>query len=122
MANLPYTTRNLYWLGDTKDVLSAYPPNVKRVFGFALRAVQNGEMPPIAKPLKGLGAGVLELVHEADKNAYRVVYALRIGANVYVIDVFKKKSKTGSKTPKNVKNRIEARLKMARALEKGGAA
>jgi phage-related protein len=121
MANLPYTTRNLYWLGDTKDVLSAYPPNVKRVFGFALRAVQNGEMPSIAKPLKGLGAGVLELVHEADKNAYRVVYALRIGTNVYVIDVFKKKSKTGSKTPKNVKNRIEARLKLARALEKGGA-
>jgi phage-related protein len=121
MANLPYTTRNLFWLGDTKDVLSSYPASVKRVFGFALRAVQNGEMPPIAKPLKGLGAGVLELVHEADKNAYRVVYALRIGVNVYVIDVFKKKSKTGSKTPKNVKSRIEARFKMARALEKGGA-
>jgi hypothetical protein len=59
--------------------------------------------------LKGLGAGVLELVHEADKNACRVVYALRIG------------TKTGSKTPKNVKSRIEARLKLARALEKGGA-
>src|SRR5581483_5635987 len=111
MANLPYNTRGLIWLADTRDVLSSYPPDVKRVFGFALRAVQNGETPPIAKPLKGLGAGVLELVHESDRNAYRVVYALKIGANVYVIDVFQKKSKTGRKTPRDVKNRIEARLK-----------
>ena len=61
----------------------------------------------------------MELIYEADKNAYRVVYALRIGTSIYVIDVFKKKSKTGSKTPKEVKNRIDARLKLARALEKG---
>ncbi len=93
---------------------------MKRVLGFALHAVQNGETPPIAKPLKGLGAGVLELVYESDKSAYRVVYALRIGTNVYVIDVFQKKSKTGGKTPKDVKSRIEARLKLARVLEKGG--
>lgn len=120
MANLPYSPRGLVWLGDTKEVLSAFPPDVKRTFGFALRAVQNGEMPPIAKPLTGLGAGVLELVCASGKNAYRVVYALKIGANVYVIDVFQKKSKTGSKTPRDVKSRIEARLKLARALEKGG--
>jgi phage-related protein len=120
MANLPYNARNLFWLGDTKEVLSSYPPDVKRVFGFALRAVQNGETPPMAKPLKGLGPGVLELVHAFDKNAYRVVYALKIGANVYVIDVFQKKSKTGSKTPRDVRNRIEARLRLARELEKGG--
>lgn len=49
----------------------------------------------------------------------RVVYALKIGASVYVIDVFQKKSKTGGKTPREVKTRIEARLKLARALEKG---
>lgn len=120
MANLPYTTRGLIWLGDTREVLSSYPPHVKRVLGFALRAVQNGAMPPIAKPMKGLGAGVLDLRHEFDRNAYRVVYALRIGANVYVIDVFQKKSKTGRKTPRGVKSRIEARLKLARMLEKGG--
>lgn len=121
MANLPYITRNLIWLGDTREVLSSYPPQAKRALGFALRAVQTGAMPPIAKPLKGLGPGVLELAYEFDRSAYRVVYALRIGANVYVIDVFRKKSKTGGKTPREVKSRIEARLKLARMLEKGGA-
>jgi phage-related protein len=97
MANLPYTTRTLIWLSDTKVVLSTYPLPVKRVFGLALRAVQNGEMPPIAKPLKGHGAGLLELVCESDRSAYRVVYALKFGANIYVIDVFKKKSKPGAR-------------------------
>lgn len=120
MANLPYTTRGLIWLGDTRETLSSFPPDVKRSLGFALRAVQNGETPPIAKPLTGLGAGVLELVCASGKNAYRVVYALRIGANVYVVDVFQKKSKTGRKTPREVKSRIDARLKLARAMEKGG--
>ena len=100
-------------------MLSTYSPNVKRVLGFALCAVQNGETPPIAKPLKGLGAGVLERVCAAEKNAYRVVYALKIGTNVYVIDVFQKKSKAGRKTPREVKKRIEARLNLARALERG---
>jgi phage-related protein len=54
-------------------------------------------MPDIAKPLKGFGSGVLELALAYRKDAYRVVYALHIGAEVWVIDAFLKKSRLGSR-------------------------
>ncbi len=59
-------------------------------------------MPRMAKPLSGLGSGVLELALRYRGDAFRVVYALRIGADIWVVHAFKKKSKTGLnlKTPK----------------------
>jgi phage-related protein len=39
-------------------------------------------MPNIAKPLKGFGSGVLELALRHRKDAFRVVYALHIGADI----------------------------------------
>jgi len=54
----------------------------------------------LVQPLKGFGAGVFELALRFRSDAYRVVYAVRIGADIWVIHAFQKKSKTGIKTPK----------------------
>jgi phage-related protein len=56
----------------------------------------------LAKPIKGIGFGVLELALRFRGDAYRVVYALRLGGTdaVWVVHAFQKKSKTGIKTPK----------------------
>lgn len=105
MANLPYKARELVWMGDSKDELSGFPNDIKRMFGFALRQVQNGKMPEIAKPLKGY-PGVFELRAKDADNAYRTVYALKVGESVYVLDAFIKKSKRGKKLPKEVRERI----------------
>jgi phage-related protein len=98
-------------------MLSAFPLDVKRTIGFALRLVQNGETPEIAKLLKGFGGGVYEIKTSGADNTFRVVYLLRAKKGVYVIDAFVKKSKRGSKTPKEITERIRARLKCAKEEE-----
>lgn len=68
-------------------------------------------MPDIAKPLTGFGSGALELALAYRKDAYRVVYALHIDADVWVMHAFLKKSKTGIKTPQREIDLIHERLK-----------
>ena len=79
--------------------------------GRALSIVAEGRHPDIAKPLKGFGSGVLELALRQRGEAYRVVYAVQIGADIWVVHAFQKKSKTGIKTPKAETDLIEKRLK-----------
>jgi len=117
MTALPYKARELVWMGDSKDELSGFPDDVKRTLGFALRQVQNRETPEIAKPLKGY-SGVLELKTNDTDNTYRAVYALKLGECVYVLGAFIKKSKRGKKLPKEIKERINARLTAAKNLAK----
>jgi phage-related protein len=55
--------KQLFWVGDSRANLKAFPEEVKDVIGFALRQAQQGGKHPLAKPLKGFrGAGVLEVV------------------------------------------------------------
>ena len=70
------------------------------------------------KPLSGYGdAGVLEIVVDHHGDTYRAVYTVRWPERLYVLHVFKKKSKPGWKTPKAEMNVIDARLKRARENE-----
>ena len=68
-------------------------------------------MPGTAKPLKGFGSGVLELALRHRSEAYRVVYALQIDTDIWVIHAFQKKSKSGIKTPKMEADLIAERLR-----------
>jgi len=77
-----------------------------------LFAVQIGEMPPIAKPLRGFGSpGVLELIENDAGGTYRAVYTARYATAVYVLHVFQKKSKRGKATPRRDVDLIVERLK-----------
>jgi phage-related protein len=64
-----------------------------------------------AKPMRGLGTGVFEIALAYRGNAYRAVYAVQIGEDVWVIHAFQKKSTQGIKTPKREIDLIRARLK-----------
>jgi phage-related protein len=82
--------------------------------GFALWQAQNGDKHVNAKPLKGFGgAGVLEIVENAEGGTFRAVYTVKFTAAVYVLHAFQKKSKRGRKTPKHEVDLIQRRLKMA---------
>jgi phage-related protein len=97
--------------------MRALPKEVRRTFGVALYAVQVGEMPPIAKPLRGFGgAGVLELIEDDADGTYRAVYTVRYVTAVYVLHVFQKKSKRGRETPQHDIDVIRERLKRAAEL------
>ena len=49
-------------------------------------------------------------------DAFRVVYAVQLGADVWVIHAFQKKSKTGTKTPKHEIDLIHARLRRLKEI------
>jgi phage-related protein len=75
----------------------------------ALTVVAEGGTPPMAKPLSGFGSGVLELALAFRGDAFRVVYAVQLGADVWVIHAFQKKSRTATNTPKHEIDLIHAR-------------
>jgi phage-related protein len=77
----------------------------------ALRIAALGAKADKAKPMKGLGTGVFEIALSYRGNAYRAVYAVQLGEDVWVVHAFQKKSIQGIKTPKREIDLIRARLK-----------
>src|SRR3990172_4238064 len=104
--------RPLLWIASSKRDYMGFPPQVQDGFGFELFLVQTGQHPPSAKPLKGLGSGTLELIENFDGDTCRAVYTVRFSEAVYVLHAFKKKSKSGSKTPQVDIELIKRRLKV----------
>lgn len=80
----------------------------------ALEIAAAGRKADIAKPLKGLGSGVLEIALEHRGDAWRSVYALELDEDIWVLHAFKKKSSTGIKTPKREIEKIRLRLRTLR--------
>lgn len=103
----------LHWLSSTKKDLLGFPEQVIDDFGYALGAVQLGAAPPQAKPWKGEGAGVFELVESHHGNAFRAVYTVRFAKAVYVLHCFQKKSPDGIRTAQTDIDLIHTRLKAA---------
>jgi len=65
----------------------------------ALTAAAEGGKANIAKPLHGMGSGVLEIALPFRRDAFRVVYAVRLAEELWVVHSFPKKSAKGIKTP-----------------------
>ena len=103
----------IVWIGSSLDDLQSLPNEPRRDIGFALSAVQAGKFPQDAKSLKGL-SGVYEIRADFDKSTYRAVYVVNLGAVIYVLHVFQKKSKQGIATPKADTDLIRVRLKLAK--------
>ena len=66
-----------------------------------------------AKPLKGFGPGVLEIVWDHRGDTFRAVYTVRLGKRVFVLHAFQKKSKRGAAAPQADIDLIKQRLKLA---------
>jgi phage-related protein len=103
----------LFWVGSSKEDLLRFPATVKDVMGAALSVAQFGGKHPAAKPWKGQGPGVLEVVNDFDGNAYRTVYTVRFKRAVYVLHAFQKKSPKGIKTAQHDVRLVGRRLKSA---------
>jgi phage-related protein len=103
----------LHWVGSSKRDFLAFPDAVKDDLGNALGIAQFGGTAPSAKPWKGLGAGVLELVESHEGQAYRAVYTVRFAEAVYVLHAFQKKSPSGIRTARKDVALVAERLKAA---------
>ncbi len=75
-----------------------------------------GRKADTAKPLKGLGSGIYEVALRFRTDAYRAVYVVNIGEEVWVVHAFQKKSHTGIKTPQHEIDLIRERVKRLKEL------
>ena len=103
----------LYWIGLSLKDITQFPSEVQRSVGFALSAAQYGGKHPSAKPWKGEGPGILEVVKNHDGDTYRALYTVRFTSAVYVLHAFQKKSPHGSVTRQSDVVLVKERLKLA---------
>jgi phage-related protein len=110
--------RPLVWMGDSKRNIQSFPDGAQKIIGDELQLIQFGGMPKDAKPFKGVGGGVFEIAVRFVGEAYRTVLAVQLGARIYVLHAFQKKSKRGIATPKHDVELIKKRY--AEARERAG--
>jgi phage-related protein len=103
----------LDWVGSSKKDFLGFPEPVKDEMGNALGLAQFGGKHPSAKPWKGQGPGVLELIDDHDRSTYRAVYTVCFREVVYVLHAFQKKSPRGIRTAQVDVDLVERRLKIA---------
>lgn len=85
------------FLGDSLDVIRAFPEQVRRQTGFELRQVQHGLDPSDWKPMRSVGSGVREIHIRDASGAFRVLYIASLADAVYVLHAFQKKTQKTEK-------------------------
>src|ERR1700692_1399580 len=105
----------LYWTGSSKEDLLAFPESVIDEIGTARSVGQFGGKHPDAKPWRGEGPGIFEVVEDHRADTYRAVYTIRFERAVYVLHAFQKKSPSGIKTARKDVELIARRFNEARA-------
>jgi len=103
----------LFWIGSAKRDLLGFPEAVKDEMGVALSVAQFGRRHPSAKPWKGEGSGVLEIVEDHRGDTYRAVYTVKFENAMYVLHAFQKKSPKGIRTAQTDVELVSRRLKAA---------
>ncbi len=104
-------TRPISWIKGARKDFDGFPKGARDEMLRALTAAAEGRKHDLAKPMKGLGSGVFEVALKYDTDAYRTVYALQLGDDVWVLHAFQKKAKQGAKTAKKEIDLILDRLK-----------
>jgi len=110
------TLRTISWIKAARKEFEAFPARAIDRALDALTIVADGGMPDVAKPLAGLGAGVWELAIKERGDAYRVVYALQLGDDVWVVHAFQKKSTKGISTPRHEIDLVRDRIKRLKEM------
>ena len=105
--------KSVIWMGDSLKQVKSFPSEVRRDIGSSLYDAQLGDKPNNAKPFKGVGTGIFEIVSRFDSDTYRTVYAVQISNCIYVLHAFMKKSPKGIKTAQKDVDLIKKRYKAA---------
>ena len=72
--------KRLTWLADSRSHVKRFPASVQDDIGYASYIAQLGETGVRARPLHGLGAGVMEIAVDHASGTFRAVYTVSIGA------------------------------------------
>ena len=105
-----HDTRTVGWIRAARRTFESFPPAVRDRVNTALTIAAEGGKADIVKPLRGFGPGVMEIAIRYRTDAWRVVYVTELAGRLWVIHAFRKKSKTGIKTPKAETDLVRDRL------------
>ncbi len=104
-------TRQISWLKAALRDFEEFPDDVKSDMLDALTVAAEGGKSDKAKPFKGVDGGMFEIALRYRGDAFRALYAIKLGADIWVIHCFQKKSKSGIKTPQREIDLIRDRIK-----------
>ena len=107
----PRKTRPVSWIKAALKEFETFPKDAQSILLTALTIAADGGKADIAKPMHGLGSGVFEIALAYRGDAFRVIYAIQIAEDIWVIHAFQKKSKQGIKTPTHEIDLVKDRLK-----------
>jgi phage-related protein len=105
------TLRIISWIKGAQRDFRGFPLSAQLKAARTLTQIAEGYTPETVKPLSGLGSGVWEIVIKDRSDAFRVVYALQMGDDIWVIHAFQKKSTSGISTPKHEIDLVKERIK-----------
>ncbi len=105
------STRPISWIKAARKDFERFPSSVREICLVALTVAAEGGKADIAKPLHGLGSGVFEIALPHRGNAFRVVYAVQLAEEVWVLHAFQKKARRGSQTPRQEIELVAERLR-----------
>jgi phage-related protein len=115
--NETHDLRPLLWVASSKRDFVEMPEDVVSDFGHWLFQVQKGKVPNAAKTLSGFGsAQIVELRKDNADGTFRAVYTVKYAEVVIILHAFQKKSKKGIETPKQDKELIQSRIKLAEIM------
>jgi phage-related protein len=109
-------TRSISWIRAALREFEAFPEGAKSICLATLTIAAEGGKADVAKPMRGLGPGVFEIALAFRGDAFRVVYALQVGDEIWVVHAFQKKSTQGVKTPQREIDLIKDRLKRLKEM------
>jgi len=109
-------TRPISWIKAARKEFEKFPVDAQSICLTALTVAAEGGKADIAKPMLGLGAGVLEIALPFRGDAFRVIYALQLGSEIWVLHAFEKKATQGIKTQKHEIDLIKERLKRLKEM------
>ena len=104
-------TRPVSWIRAALKEFETFPEGARSICMAALTIAGEGGKADIAKPMHGMGSGVFEVALPFRGDAFRVVYAVQLAEDIWVIHALQKKSTQGIKTPKREIDLIKDRLK-----------
>jgi phage-related protein len=109
-------TRPVSWIRPALKEFETFPEGARSICLAALTIAAEGGKADIVKPMQGMGSGVLEIALSFRGDAFRVVYALQLAEEIWVIHSFQKKSTHGIKTPQREIDLIKDRLKRLKEM------
>ncbi len=110
------TRRPISWIKAALGEFQTFPEGARSICLAALTIAAEGGKADIAKPMRGMGSGLFEIALPFRGDAFRVVYAVQLAEEIWVVHAFQKKSTRGVKTPKHEIELIQERLKRLKEI------